>query len=120
MRIVQHCFRVYADTSELEFAVHFYERLQGVTCERRVTISETSIEAAKVGSFLILAGDAVRLAHVRFVQAIFYVDVLDEFAKWLPLNGAAIIHPPRDVTGGRNLTARHPDGLTVEYFQAVK
>jgi hypothetical protein len=44
---------------------------------------------------------------------------LDEFRSWLDVNGAQIIHEPRVVTGGRNLTARHPDGLVVEYFEAT-
>ena len=49
MRILQQCFRVYAE--EIEAAVAFYEGLQGVACERRVKIPETSVEAAKVGAF---------------------------------------------------------------------
>jgi hypothetical protein len=36
MRILQQCFRVYAE--EIEAAVRFYEGLQGVACERRAKI----------------------------------------------------------------------------------
>jgi hypothetical protein len=39
---------------------------------------------------------------------------LGEFASWLDRHDIEIIHRPRTVTGGRNLTARHPDGLVVE------
>lgn len=117
MRIVQHCYRVYAETQEFEQAIAFYEGLQGVRCERRVTISETHVQAAKVGAFLILAGDARDLEQVRSVGAILYVDSLDDFAIWLPSRGAKIVHAPRAVTGGRNLTARHADGLIAEYFE---
>ena len=119
MRVLQQCFRVYADTSELEASIRFYETLQGVKCERRVKIPEAGTDAAKVGGFLILAGDKKRLDAVRYVNAIFYLDSLDEFSTWLKVDGAEIIHPHRTVMGGRNLTARHPDGLVVEYFEAA-
>ena len=107
---------VYAE--EIEAAVAFYEGLQGVACERRVKIPETSVEAAKVGGFLILAGDKAHLDPIRHVDAIFYVDSLDEFADWLSSHGASIVDGPRSVTAGTNLTARHADGLVVEYFEA--
>jgi hypothetical protein len=54
------------------------------------------------------------------VNSIYYIDSLDEFSTWLSANGAETIHPPRTVTAGRNLTARHPDGLVVEYFEKSK
>jgi predicted enzyme related to lactoylglutathione lyase len=108
------------DAEQLKASIRFYEDLQGVKCERRVKIPETETEAAKVGAFLILGGRKSNLDRVRYVDAIFYVDSLDEFASWLGANGAEIIHAPRKVTGGRNLTARHADGLTVEYFEAAK
>jgi predicted enzyme related to lactoylglutathione lyase len=119
MRILQHCFRVYADADQFEASIQFYEDLQQTKCERRVEIPETRTRAAKVGRFLILGGDQERLSAVRHVDAIFYLDSLDEFHMWLNRNGAKIVHPPREVTGGRNLTARHPDGLVVEYFEAA-
>ena len=82
-------------------------------------IVETGVEAAKVGGFLVLAGTEEQLAAGRAVDAIFYVDSLEDFASWLEAHGAEIIHAPRPVTGGANFTARHPDGLTVEYFEAA-
>ena len=80
---------------------------------------ETGVDGAKVGGFLIVAGDEARLEPVRHVDAIFYLDSLADAEAWLVANGAAILHGPRDIAAGRNLTARHPDGLVVEYFQAV-
>ena len=119
MQILQHCFRVYADAGEFDASVRFYEDLQQTKCERRVEIPETRTKAAKVGRFLILGGDQESLSAVKHVDAIFYLDSLDEFHAWLNRNGAKIVRPPREVTGGRNLTARHPDGLVVEYFEAA-
>jgi predicted enzyme related to lactoylglutathione lyase len=97
----------------------FYEELQGVKFERRVKIAETSVEGAKVGGFLILAGDKKHTDAVRYVNAIFYVDTLEEFANWLNSKGVEIINKPRAVTNGRNPTARHADGLVVEYFDTA-
>jgi predicted enzyme related to lactoylglutathione lyase len=119
MRILQQAFRVYTDSNGLEKCIRFYEEVQGIKCERRVRIPETNVEAAKVGGFLILAGDQEHIEAVRYVNAIFYVDSLDEFSDWLNSRGADIVHKPRTVTGGKNLTARHTDGLVVEYFEAA-
>ncbi len=119
MRILEHCYRVYADLAAFDETIAFYEQLQGVKCARRVSIVETGVLAAKIGAFLLLAGTPDQLAAARSVDAIFYLDSLDEFVAWLETHGAEIIHPPRVVTSGRNLTARHPDGLVVEYFEAA-
>jgi predicted enzyme related to lactoylglutathione lyase len=120
MRIQEQAFRVYADKDHFDELITFYEGLQGIACERRVRIAETGVEAAKVGGFLLLAGDSEQLDAVRHVDAIFYLDSLDTFSSWLERHGAEIIHAPRAVTGARNLTARHPDGLVVEYFEAAR
>jgi len=58
-----------------------------------------------------------RLAPVRHVHAIFYVDSLDEFVAWLDESGAERLNGPRAVTGGRHPTIRHRDALVVEYFE---
>ncbi|MCZ0732938.1 hypothetical protein [Phreatobacter sp. AB_2022a] len=118
MRILQQAFRVYAETEQFDAVIQFYEGLQGVVCERRLIIAENGMSVAKVGRFLILAGTSAQIDAVRHVGAIFYLDKLDEFAVWLDRHKIEIIHKPRAVTGGRNLTARHPDGLVVEYFEA--
>ncbi len=118
MRIQEQAFRVCTDKEHFEEVIRFYEGLQDVACERRVSIPETGVEAAKVGGFLLLAGDREQLDAVRQVGAIFYLDSLDVFSSWLEQHGGEIIHKPRTVTGGRNLTARHPDGLVAEYFEA--
>jgi alcohol dehydrogenase len=120
MHIWQRSFRVYTKPENFEEVIQFYEELQGVVCERRVRISETGVEAAKVGGFLVLSGNSEQLDAVRNVQGILYLDSLDDFSGWLGRNGAEIIHAPRTVTGGRNLTARHRDGLVVEYFEAAR
>ena len=118
MRILQQVSRVYTEEEHFERQIRFYEELQGVKCERRVKIRETGVEAAKIAGFLLFAGDKQHIDAIRHVNAIFYVDSLDDFFSWLAGQGVEILHSPETVTGGRNLTARHADGLVVEYFEA--
>src|ERR1700760_1758336 len=120
MRVLQQAIRIYTERNQWETAIQFYEVLLGVQCERRVHIAETNVDAAKVGSVLILGADQETLEKLRVVNAVYYVDSLDESYEWLRNNGAEILHEPQTVTGGRNLTARHPDGLVVEYFEPAK
>ena len=120
MQVLQHAFRLTVASDKFEQAIAFYERIQGIRCERRVNIPETGISAAKVGGFLIFTGDPGSLARVRDVNAIFYVDSIDAFVPWLNENGAEILARPRMVTGGKNATVRNPDGLVVEYFEAAR
>jgi hypothetical protein len=51
------------------------------------------------------------------MHAIFYVDA-SKTRDWLSAHGANIIDGPRNMTAGKNLTARYPGGLVVEYFAA--
>lgn len=118
MKILEQCFRVYATADAIDATIAFYEQLQGVTCMRRVKIKETNVVAARVGGFLILAGDGEAMTAARKVHGIFYVDDLDAYADWVREQGGELLHEPRTVTSGRNCTARHPDGLVIEYFEA--
>lgn len=118
MKILEQCFRVYAEAVALDATIAFYEQLQGTTCARRVLIAETGVTAARVGTFLILAGDGEAMTAARGVDGIFYVDDLEAYADWARDGGCEMLHEPRTVTSGQNFTARHPDGLIVEYFQA--
>ena len=117
MKILEQCFRVYAEPAALDATIAFYEQLQATTCARRVLIAETGVTAARVGAFLILAGDGEVMTTARQVNGIFYVDDLDAYADLVRDQGGEVLHEPRTVTSGRNFTARHPDGLVIEYFE---
>lgn len=104
--------------TELEATIRFYEALQATACARRVSIAETGVVAARVGAFLILAGDGPAMVEARKVHGIFYVEDLDGFEEVVRAEGADVLHGPHRVTSGRNFTARHPDGLVMEYFEA--
>jgi len=45
------------------------------------------------------------------------VDSLNATMAWLDKKGAVLLHEPLEAAGGRNVTARNPDGLVVEYFE---
>lgn len=117
MRILKKSFRRHVESSCLEETVTFYERLEGVTCERRIRIEQAGIDIALVGDFIILAGPEAVISQLRGVQATFTVDSLDEFVAALPAQGAELMSPPKSSAAGRNATVRHPDGLVVEYYE---
>lgn len=120
MQVIRKAFRLCVAPGELERTIVFYETIQRTSCERRIKLDQAGIEVAIVGECILLAGSAEALAPVRDAQAVFMVDSLDESASWLRANGAVILHEPREAPGGRNLTACHPDGLVVEYYEAHK
>jgi predicted enzyme related to lactoylglutathione lyase len=120
MQILEHCFRIYTSLEDLEKTVQFYEELQATTCTRRLVIAESGVAVAKVGGFLILAKDGEFPESVRQIQAIFYVAELEKTVAWCVTHGAVVLRAPHDVTAGRNATLRNPDGLVVEYFEAIE
>jgi predicted enzyme related to lactoylglutathione lyase len=117
MKMTDKVFRLYAETEKFESVIAFYEKAQGIACEFRFNIAERRLKGAKIGGFLILSGSKEDLAPVNQATAIFYVDSLDEYAAWLKEAGAEILHEPMENAFGRNLMARNPDGLVVEYFE---
>lgn len=119
MRLIQHAFRLYLEPDRLDDTIAFYEGLQGIACGLRIALPQQGIDVAVVGAFVLLAGSEHALAAVRDAQAVLTVDSLDDAAAWLRSHGATILHAPRPAPGGRNLTARHPDGLIAEYYQPV-
>jgi predicted enzyme related to lactoylglutathione lyase len=117
MQILNHAFRLYIQPDQLNPTIAFYEQLQSTACERRLSFDDLGIEVAIVGRFILLAGSDQSLAPVRDAQAVLMVDGLDDVASWLQEQGGELLHEPRSAPGGRNFTARHPDGLVVEYYE---
>jgi len=117
MQILHQRIRIDILAEELDHQIAFLEELQNVSTERRTPYPEFDVTSAVVGGFMIHAGPEEALD--RDVDAIFYVDVLEDFIPLLDKYGAEQIIAPRDFTGGRNMYYRHPDGLHVEYYQTV-
>ncbi|GLQ94360.1 VOC family protein [Dyella acidisoli] len=117
MSLKHHAFRIYVDPSLLESSVAFYERLQEMKCERRITFADLGIEVAVVGAFMLLAGTHEALAPFRSIWAVLIVDSLDTTLDWIRTQGATVLHEPQQAAGGRHATVRHADGLVAEYYE---
>jgi predicted amidohydrolase len=75
------------------------------------------LELAAVGGVLVVAGDEEILAPYGSTQATLIVDDLDECTALLARAGAQVLRRPRQVPTGRNLTARLPGGVQIEYVE---
>jgi hypothetical protein len=75
------------------------------------------LELAAVGNVLVVAGDEQTLAPYRSTQATLIVDDLDECQVLLSGVGAQVLRGPQQVPTGRNLTARLPGGIQIEYVE---
>jgi predicted enzyme related to lactoylglutathione lyase len=120
MQLISQSFRLYVAPDQLSGTIAFYEELQQIKCEKRISFPQAGVEVAVIGGFILLAGGDKALDPVRHVQATLTVDSLEAANAWLERHGAAILGAPRDTPAGRNLIARNPDGLIVEYFEAAK
>ncbi|PYE18408.1 hypothetical protein C7410_122110 [Paraburkholderia silvatlantica] len=119
MRIVSHVFRRCVARDSFDATIAFYEELQTTACLRRFIAVEAGVEVAVVGRFVLLTGDDGALDSLREVESILTVDSLDGAGAWLEELGAQVVKPlHRSAGGGRNLVARHPDGLVVEYYES--
>ena len=82
----------------------------------RVT-SPSGIQVATVGDVLVTAADAQLLEPLKATVATLIVDDLDECQTQLTQSGAQIIRGPQAVPVGRNLFAKLPGGVQIEYVE---
>ena len=77
------------------------------------------IELAWVGPFLLLAGDAKRLAPYRDRVASLVIDDIAKVAREITDGGGELmlIEGPMPAPNGARLIARHPDGAVFDYLQ---
>ena len=120
MQLISQAFRLYVAPAQLSGTIAFYEELQQMKCEKRISFPQAGVEVAVIGGFILLAGGDKALDPVRHVQVTMTVDSLDAANAWLERHGAVILDAPRDTAAGRNLIAKNPDGLIVEYFEPAK
>jgi len=83
MKILQILPRMYVGREQLEASVSFYESLFGERCGVRESYPEAGIEAAQVGSILLIAGPDQALGSLKATQANFLVDSLAEWKDFL-------------------------------------
>jgi hypothetical protein len=114
MRVFRTYARVYADN--LDAALTPLCAVSGEPVSTRFSMPN-GLELAAVGSVLVVAGDERTLAPYAATVATLIVDDLDECLLRLNDAGAHIVRGPQEVPTGRNLTAKLPGGVQIEYVE---
>lgn len=114
MRVLRTYARAYAP--DLDEALTPLINVTGEPVDSRFSMPN-GLELATVGGVLVVAGDEETLAPYRATQATLIVDDLDECQSLLAHAGAHVVRGPQQVPTGRNLTARLPGGIQIEYVE---
>jgi hypothetical protein len=114
MRILRTYARVY--TTDLDTVSASLAAATGEPVTSRFSLPNGP-DLATVGEVLVVAGDEEVLAPYRETVATLLVDDLDACRERLDEAGAELVRGPRAVPTGRNLTARLPGGLQLEYVE---
>ncbi|WP_261112198.1 VOC family protein [Serratia entomophila] len=107
--------RVYVGEGEIDSAIAFYEKLQGVQMDMHFDFPEHRLVLAAVGPFLILEGAEDSLRPFRSTVGTLLVDDIYPYHQRLLAAGAEIFFGPVEVPTGACFNARLPDGTTIEY-----
>ncbi|MEV0264284.1 hypothetical protein AB0I49_23525 [Streptomyces sp. NPDC050617] len=114
MRIFRTYARAYAD--DLDAMLAPFTAVTGEPVSTRFTMPN-GLELATVGRVLVVAGDEQVLEPYRATVATLIIDDLDECQVLLNRTGAQIVRGPQAVPTGRNLTAKLPGGVQIEYVE---
>ncbi len=117
MKINETLTRIYLSPSDLDKSIHFYESLFGQKCDIRFKYPEKGLELASVASCLLISGSADHLKPFRETRVTYLVDSINDFKEFLLGQGATILEEPKLIPTGKNMRAKHPDGLVVEYVE---
>ncbi len=117
MKIHEVFTRIFVNSSEIDSHISFYENLCGQKCKLRFKYDEKGLELATVGPFLLISGSENHLKPFKETRVTCLVDSIDDFKAFLQEQGATILDEPKIVPTGRNMRARHADGLVVEYVE---
>jgi len=109
--------RIFLNSSEIDRQIIFYENLCDKKCKLRFNYDQQGLELAVVGSFLLISGTDEHLEPFKETTVTCLVDSLDDFKVFLLKEGVTILAEPKMVPTGRNMRARHRDGLVVEYVE---
>lgn len=117
MKVLQTITRLYVSREQLEAGIAFYEAFFGEPCGVRESYPAIGVEAAQVGSFLLLAGPEQALEPFKNTQANLLVDSIEEWKDFLLKHGATIIEGPKQAPTGMEMRVMHPDGAQIKYVQ---
>jgi predicted enzyme related to lactoylglutathione lyase len=98
--------------ADLNTAVPFYESLTGQAAHR---FAFRDVQLARVGSFLLLAGDTQAF---RDRVATVLVKELQPVIDVLAASGGSVIEGPAPAPNGARMITRHPDGSVFEYIES--
>ena len=115
MKIKQILTRIYV--SDMNTAVDFYEKLTNEKCTSKFEYKQVGLEIARINNLLIIAGSEEALKPFRNTTATFLVDSISECKDFLVECGAEIIQDIQQVPTGLNMTAKHKDGVIIEYVE---
>jgi hypothetical protein len=96
---------------DIDAAIPLYEELAQAQAEK---FSFRDVELARVGPFLLLAGDAT--AYLNRTATITVRSLAPVLAA-LKTAGGEVIEGPAPAPNGPRLIARHPDGSVFEYIE---
>jgi predicted enzyme related to lactoylglutathione lyase len=115
--ILEAYSRVFVESDALDRTVTFYEALTGGYQSLRFDYPEMGQTLVAISSppisLLVIAGPSSARARFQATPLTLRVDDLDAAKRLLEREGAAVIEEPKQVPIGRNMRARHPDGLVV-------
>lgn len=116
--VIMRIFRTYARAyaNDLDAVLAPLTTVTGEPISTRFTMPN-GLELATVGRVLVVAGDERVLEPYRATVATLIIDDLDECHALLTRAGAQIVRGPQAVPTGRNLTAKLPDGVQMEYVE---
>jgi hypothetical protein len=114
MRILRTYARVC--TTDLDSALASLGTTTGEPVTSRFSLPN-GLELATLGRVLVVAGDEETLSPYRATAATLLVDDLDACQALLDEAGAELVRGPQAVPTGRNLTARLPGGVQLEYVE---
>lgn len=114
MRIFRTYARAYA--GDLDAVLAPLTTVTGEPISTRFTMPN-GLELATVGRVLVVAGDERVLESYKATVATLIIDDLDGCQALLNRTGAQIVRGPQAVPTGRNLTAKLPGDVQIEYVE---
>jgi len=91
--------------------------LVGRDPDLRIPLPDIGVELVAIGDFFIIAGSTDAIAPFRNVLGPVIVDDLEETQALLEQSGAEIIAPISNISTGRLLFSRNPDGVVIEWLE---
>jgi hypothetical protein len=104
-------------TDHLDSSLMPLKMLVGREPDIRIPLPHVGVELVAIGDFFIITGSTNAIASFRDVLGPIIVDDLEETQTLLEKSGAEITDPISEVSTGRILFSRNPDGIMIEWLQ---